>query len=802
MERLFHVCKSGKGNASLLYEALVYAKPDDLKEKGVIQEFLARSRSSQDLIFSQIPWATSQAERSRRKAHSKKETKEERLLAELLGTNEQLLEVIKMYTDMERVGIEEGALARALEDQKLRALEVITSFQPTTGETAIVNQIFDMADTRGVGNISSHAAVKIFSGSRLSPSTLADIWRIANVEESEMLSKQVVGVAVRLIGHAQANTGKKVDEGWVLLQGPLANIEGLEPTGHLHHEPVAGPSSSGSSFFTNYPALTAEDRNKFMKIFIGSKPEHGTLNGARAREVLMKSKLPRHVLAQIWELADVHRRGYLDASSFIVAMYLVQAIMSGHMKSIPQSLPPSLYFDASPMSPVDVMSPMSPTSSSFLQSPGARPSSSSQGLVWDVTREEKSTSDAFFSVLDEQNRGYLEGKVARAHFLQSGLPEQDVKRIWNLVDFNGDGRLGQDGFAVALHLIQARHNAVPLPKTLPHTLIPPALRESATSQEESLIDLADSTPLPSIPPLLPTFTGLSISPTSPTFDPSSKATNLLAGLPSTSQKFLTTTGRFASSLPDHAVSAPATRPPTTNPLSVARSGSISQPHLLPPSSGKVAPPITPSAPVESVSPDGWTWDVTPTEKASSDGFFDILDPWKHGYIEGDAAVPFMSKSKLPEPVLAKIWDLADADSDGRLSKEDFAVAMHLIKAKLAGKEVPDILPPSLIPPPSVLVQHNEEEASPFDDPVPISMPVPVPTPAPALASTRTPAPAPITAPPPAAHQGGAHDADREPPLPPPPEVDLPPDEPPRSQTPPPPYALVDAIATAAPASGS
>lgn len=94
-------------------------------------------------------------------------------------------------------------------------MAAVTSFKPTSLETTIVNQIFDMADTRRIGCVSSHAAVKIFSGSRLSPSTLADIWRIANVEDSETLSRQAIAVAVRLIGYAQKNKGKKVDEGWL-----------------------------------------------------------------------------------------------------------------------------------------------------------------------------------------------------------------------------------------------------------------------------------------------------------------------------------------------------------------------------------------------------------------------------------------------------------------------------------------------------------------------------------------------------------------------------------------------------------
>ncbi|THH31741.1 hypothetical protein EUX98_g2439 [Antrodiella citrinella] len=785
IERLLHVCKSGKGNANLLYEALVYAKPDDLKEKGIIQEFLAKCRSSQDLVFSQIPWATTQAERSRRKAKSKKETKEERLLAELLGTNEELLEAIQMYTNLERVGIEQGDMERVLADQKLRSLEAITSFQPTRAESALIDQIFEMADTRRIGSISSHAAVKIFSGSRLSPTVLADIWRIANVEESEMLSRQVVGVAVRLIGHAQANAGKKVEEGWVLLQGATATIQGLEPTGH-HNESVAGPSSSSSSI-GNLPPLSAEDRTKFMKIFMSSQPEHGALNGNRAREVLIKSKLPMQTLGQIWELADVHKRGYLDAPAFVVAMYLVQGSMAGSIKNLPQSLPPSLYLDASPLSPADTMSPMSPTSTSFLTPPIAGPSSSSRAYGWDVSNEEKDTSDAFFGALDEHSKGYLEGKVARAHFLQSGMSEQDVKQIWSLVDFNGNGRLGQDEFAVALHLIQARQNAVPVPKTLPESLIPPRLRKPVV-QEESLIDLAESTSLSSIPPLQPTPTGLPLSPTSPagpltTTFTGGTTSSLLAGLPSTSRQFLAPPDGFSgyNSRPSRVVSAPATRPPTTNPsplLAVGGSGSVSQPHLLLPTSPTaMSMPSPPSIQADNTIPAGWTWDVTPVEKATSDRYFDMLDPWKHGYIEGEAAVPFMSKSKLSESILAKIWDLADSDTDGRLSREDFAVAMHLIKAKIAGREVPDTLPLSLVPPsPAGREAPVIEEASPFDDPPPeqISMPVPMPAPPPPLPARR------------------ANDAEGDlPPPPPPPREEQVEAEPEGSDEPPPAYSLVD-----------
>ncbi|KAI0781211.1 hypothetical protein BD413DRAFT_23939 [Trametes elegans] len=92
------------------------------------------------------------------------------------------------------------------------------------------------------------------------------------------------------------------------------------------------------------------------------------------------------------------------------------------------------------------------------------------------------------------------------------------------------------------------------------------------------------------------------------------------------------------------------------------------------------------------------WDVTPQEKANSDRIFDTLDTQKKGYIEGDVAVPFMLQSNLAEDVLAQVWDLSDLNNDGRLTRDGFAVAMHLIQGKLAGKDIPSALPLSLVPP--------------------------------------------------------------------------------------------------------
>ena len=70
-----------------------------------------------------------------------------------------------------------------------------------------------------------------------------------------------------------------------------------------------------------------------------------------------------------------------------------------------------------------------------------------------------------------------------------------------------------------------------------------------------------------------------------------------------------------------------------------------------------------------------------------------------------------------------IRDLADIDSDGRLTRDGFAVAMHLIKKKLAGQDIPAKLPPSLMPPsarvsalgPSPFSTQSHQESEPATD---------------------------------------------------------------------------------------
>ena len=88
--------------------------------------------ASQNLIVSQIPWASSQASRFRSRTHPDKDEESsqrevasaspspdhraEELLAALLAANQELADVIRIYEDLRRLA-EETALEREAEER-------------------------------------------------------------------------------------------------------------------------------------------------------------------------------------------------------------------------------------------------------------------------------------------------------------------------------------------------------------------------------------------------------------------------------------------------------------------------------------------------------------------------------------------------------------------------------------------------------------------------------------------------------------------------------------------------------------
>ncbi|KAM3423944.1 hypothetical protein BST61_g1338 [Cercospora zeina] len=114
---------------------------------------------------------------------------------------------------------------------------------------------------------------------------------------------------------------------------------------------------------------------------------------------------------------------------------------------------------------------------------------------------------------------------------------------------------------------------------------------------------------------------------------------------------------------------------------------------------------------------GQPWLITPADKAKFDEFFATLDPAGHGIITGEQAVSFFSNSGLSEESLAQIWDLSDIKSEGRLNKDEFAVAMYLIRQQRGPNpaQLPAFLPPALVPPSMRMQQQQTQSTAPAFD---------------------------------------------------------------------------------------
>ena len=120
--------------------------------------------------------------------------------------------------------------------------------------------------------------------------------------------------------------------------------------------------------------------------------------------------------------------------------------------------------------------------------------------------------------------------------------------------------------------------------------------------------------------------------------------------------------------------------------------------------GQTPPTRSGTMPAQQATPTGDQWAVSAQDKAQFDQIYATVDTQNRGYITGEQAVGFFSNSRLPEDALAQIWDLADINSEGQLNKDEFAVAMYLIRQQRTKRDGRDVLPPNLPPnliPPSM-----------------------------------------------------------------------------------------------------
>lgn len=98
--------------------------------------------------------------------------------------------------------------------------------------------------------------------------------------------------------------------------------------------------------------ITATDQAKFEQLFKSAAGTNQALDGEKAKDLLLRSKLPGTDLSQIWILSDTTKSGQLLFPEFALAMYLCNLRLTG--QTLPPVLPDTVKNEVSSM--VDIIS--------------------------------------------------------------------------------------------------------------------------------------------------------------------------------------------------------------------------------------------------------------------------------------------------------------------------------------------------------------------------------------------------------------------------------------------------------------
>ncbi|KNZ57977.1 hypothetical protein VP01_2024g3 [Puccinia sorghi] len=360
-----------------------------------------------------------------------------------------------------------------------------------------------------------------FAHSNLPPTILGEIWQLADQDNAGFLTRQQFDIALRLIGKAQR--GLPVNEQAIFTPGPLCRLKGYSvpglPSPSTHpatRTPSSNPLAVSQSAQDPLYTISNEDKMKYSSMFFKAGPRDGLLDGEKARDIFIRSKLSFEKLGQIWTLADTQSRGALSVSDFCIAMHLIQLSMSGRLSTFPTSLPPAL-LDSATASVAGASLPISrqvtgqhPTIPGSLASSTPLRQSATGSMIrpqytgrsassvtpvlptgiasiissptasaWDISSAELAQSNIYFDSLDTNRLGYITGDQAVPFMMESKLSGEILARIWDLADIRGEGKLNREEFAVAMRLIQdtLAGGADSLAAKLPLGMVPPSSRE-------------------------------------------------------------------------------------------------------------------------------------------------------------------------------------------------------------------------------------------------------------------------------------------------------------------------------------
>ncbi|XP_068599520.1 epidermal growth factor receptor substrate 15 [Brachionichthys hirsutus] len=337
--------------------------------------------------------------------------------------------------------------------------------------------------------------------------------------------------------------------------------------------------------------------------------------------------------------------------------------------------------------------------------------------------------DQYYRQVDPSSTGRVAAADAALFLKRSGLADLVLGKVWDLADSERKGSLNKQQFFVALRLVACAQNglevaikslnvAVPTPKF--HDTSSPLLVGGVAAESPWVVKPEEKMKFDSIfdslGPVGGILTGEKVKPVLLNSKLPVDILGRVWELSDLDRDGMLDRDEFSVAMylvyrALEGESVPMSLPPPLVPPSKRKKPSVPpvMPLLPSPPSAKEArsshagsktvPPPPKPAPAPTPTPAAAPWVVSPADKAKYDELFSKTDGDMDGLVSGPEVRDIFLKTGLPSATLARIWELCDVGDIGKLTREQFALALHLINQKLTkGLEPPQNLTPEMIPP--------------------------------------------------------------------------------------------------------
>ncbi|XP_032989317.1 epidermal growth factor receptor substrate 15-like 1 isoform X5 [Rhinolophus ferrumequinum] len=347
--------------------------------------------------------------------------------------------------------------------------------------------------------------------------------------------------------------------------------------------------------------------------------------------------------------------------------------------------------------------------------------------------------ESYYKQVDPAYTGRVGASEAALFLKKSGLSDIILGKIWDLADPEGKGFLDKQGFYVALRLVacaQSGHEvtlsnlnlSMPPPKF--HDTSSPLMVTPPSAEAHWAVRVEEKAKFDGIfESLLPINGLLSGDKVKPVLMNSKLPLDVLGRVWDLSDidkdghldrdEFAVVGPRVAMHLvyralekePVPSILPPALIPPSKRKKTVFPGAVPVLPASPPPKDSLRSTPshgsvsslnstgsLSPKHSIKQTQPTV-NWVVPVADKMRFDEIFLKTDLDLDGYVSGLEVKEIFMHSGLTQNLLAHIWALADTRQTGKLSKDQFALAMYFIQQKVSkGIDPPQVLSPDMVPP--------------------------------------------------------------------------------------------------------